>query len=995
MSEYKGKYKYERSPHIYALANDAYDHMLRYGQNQCVIISGESGAGKTEATKIIMSYIAYVSTSAVGVDKIKQMLLESNPLLEAFGNARTLRNDNSSRFGKYMEIHFELNGAPVGGKITNYLLEKSRVTNVGEGERNFHIFYQMLEGLDSSTLSKYYLTKSPKDYKFLSKSSISKIPNVDDSTEFRLTRNAMKVLNFSDDEQNEMFSILAAILHLGNLNYIEENENSSVTNPDLINNIAQLLKVETAQLKSALTSRNISSGVRRRASLIQVHHTKKQAEETRDALAKALYSRLFDWIVAKINSNLACEDPASKLSIGLLDIYGFEIFDNNSFEQFCINLCNEKLQQVFIELTLKREQDEYKSEDIKWEPVSYFNNKVICDMIEKGTGIMPLMDQSSNLGHNDVQFLDSLNANLKNQEHFDSFLLRHDRSIPDESFRIKHYAGNVTYKVDGFLSKNKDTLFANLVLSMQNSGLKLLKQMFAGDDAESKKRPPTAGYQFKIALGNLIDKLLACNPHYVRCIKPNEEKKPGVVNNERTAHQVRYLGLLENIRIRRAGFAFRQAYDRFLHRYKMVCDKTWPLTNLSVKESIAAILKVFNLGDDGFRLGKTKVFIKDPKTLFQLEEAREKKLPEVVGNMQKVIRGYLDRRKFDRNRASTLIQKHIRAVNAREKFAKMKAVSIILSVMRNKKAKAYIRHVANTFQDVKNIYDHANLKLWDSTLIPPPILQRGADMMKTIHHHWWARKTVQSIDERDKPALDQKIMAYDLFHGKKSWRPDRPWDASYMERDSNTHLAAYQKMMEKNFQKYGDTDILFADFLERPDSKGKMQTRAVVITETNIYKLVIPKKFAVKDDPIPLAVIENIVLSPGDMPYLIIQTGAKYSDILLDFTIAAENGKEKLSEFVTVLYQAFENCTNSKLTIQFSDRGDMKKKGKGKGNTLVFQDFHADQEKKREKSGKTIVSPRGNSPLNTATNNSPASPNRGGLTKSQSANKTKTVGKQQ
>lgn len=639
LNSYRGKNRLEMPPHVFAIAESAYYNMKAYKDNQCVIISGESGAGKTEAAKRIMQYIANVSGGESGdIQQIKDMVLATNPLLESFGNAKTLRNNNSSRFGKYLQIHFNAQGEPIGADITNYLLEKSRVVGQIQNERNFHIFYQFTKGASQHYRQTFGIQK-PETYLYTSKSKCLDVDGIDDLAEFQDTLNAMKVIGLSQAEQDNIFRMLAAILWAGNLVFREDESGyAAVSDQSVVDFLAYLLEVDSARLVHAITIRILTP---RNGEVIESPANVAQATATRDALAKAIYNNLFDWIVERINQSLKARQVTTN-SIGILDIYGFEIFEKNSFEQLCINYVNEKLQQIFIQLTLKAEQEEYAREQIKWTPIKYFDNKIVCDLIEsvRPPGIFSAMKDATKTAHADPAacdrtFMQSING------------MSNAHLTPRQgSFIIKHYAGDVAYTVDGITDKNKDLLLKGLLNMFQGSQNQFVHTIFPNQvDQDNRKQPPTAGDRIKTSANALVDTLMKCQPSYIRTIKPNENKSPTEYNVPNVLHQIKYLGLQENVRIRRAGFAYRQSFEKFVDRFFLLSPMTSYAGEYTWEGSYEAatkqILKDTSIPQEEWQLGVTKAFIKSPETLFALEHMRDRYWHNMATRIQRMWRAYL------------------------------------------------------------------------------------------------------------------------------------------------------------------------------------------------------------------------------------------------------------------------------------------------------------------------------------------------------------------
>jgi len=640
VQEYKGRFRHEVPPNVFALSEEAYAKMKGENENQCVIITGESGAGKTEAAKLIMKYIAAVSGNSQDIAYVKDIIMESNPLLEAFGNAKTLRNNNSSRFGKYFEIQFNRVGDPCGGKITTYLLEKTRVVGRLVGERSFHFFYQLVNGAPPEYKQPLGLT-TPDQYRILNCSQCYEVDGMNDTTEYHATMHAMNTLGFTPEDQWAILKIVAGILHLGNIQFGQDDKDHCTYLPGSEQSLAfgaSLLDINIEVLKQSLASRTVHS----RNSTYLVPNNALQATGALHALLKVIYARVFDYLIAKTNTALLRYSSQASVVIGVLDIYGFEIFNKNGFEQFCINYVNEKLQQFFIELTLKAEQEEYKKEGITWEPIQYFNNKIVCDLIEgkNPVGVFALLDEvcvtMSAVGAEggiDVKFLDKCTNFCSENKHW---------WRKGNGFVVKHYAGEVTYDADGFCEKNRDVVYPDLVKALQSSASQFLRERFPEDvSAKQQQRPPSYGFLIRTSAGELMKTLSACSPHYIRCIKPNDTKKPQDWEEKRVEHQVQYLGLLENVRVRRAGFAYRAPFDRFLNRYKKLNTKTWSRGGEwtgDARSGCQLILSETPLGPKQWQLGATKVFIRHPESLFYLEESLERFDYDAAMAIQKAYR---------------------------------------------------------------------------------------------------------------------------------------------------------------------------------------------------------------------------------------------------------------------------------------------------------------------------------------------------------------------
>ncbi|TYH90758.1 hypothetical protein ES332_A13G071100v1 [Gossypium tomentosum] len=696
------KNKSIESPHVYAIADTAIREMTRDEVNQSIIISGESGAGKTETAKIAMQYLAVLG----GGSGIEYEILKTNPILEAFGNAKTLRNDNSSRFGKLIEIHFSETGKISGAKIQTFLLEKSRVVQCAEGERSYHIFYQLCAGAPRALREKLNL-KDVDEYKYLKQSNCYSITGVNDAEHFHIVKEALDIVHVSKEDQESVFAMLAAVLWLGNVSFtIIDNENhvEAVQDESLIN-VAKLIGCDAADLNLALSTRKMRVG----SDNIVQKLTLSQAIETRDALAKSIYAGLFEWLVEQINKSLAVGKRLTGRSISILDIYGFESFDRNSFEQFCINYANERLQQHFNRHLFKLEQEEYIQDGIDWAKVDFDDNQDCLHLFEKKPlGLLSLLNEESTFPNGtDYTFANKLKQHLNSNHCF--------KGEREKAFSVSHFAGEVTYDTTGFLEKNRDLLHLDSIQLLSSCSCHLPKA-FASNMLNQSETPVVGPLhkaggadsqklsvvtKFKGQLFQLMQRLESTTPHFIRCIKPNNFQSPGSYEQGLVLQQLRCCGVLEVVRISRSGYPTRMPHQKFAKRYGFLL-----LENAASQDPLSvsvAILHQFNILPEMYQVGYTKLFFRTGQigiledtrnrtlhgilrvqSCFRGHRARRhfKELQRGIATLQSFVRGDKTRKEYavllQRHRAAVIIQKQIKGMKAKKTFKNIRDASIVI-----------------------------------------------------------------------------------------------------------------------------------------------------------------------------------------------------------------------------------------------------------------------------------------------------------------------------
>uniref|UniRef100_A0A8C2SUH7 Myosin-7 n=1 Tax=Coturnix japonica TaxID=93934 RepID=A0A8C2SUH7_COTJA len=730
---YRGKKRQEAPPHIFSISDNAYQFMLTDRENQSILITGESGAGKTVNTKRVIQYFA--SIAAIGDRKkevansskgtLEDQIIQANPALEAFGNAKTVRNDNSSRFGKFIRIHFGATGKLASADIETYLLEKSRVIFQLKAERSYHIFYQIMSNKKPELLEMLLITNNPYDYSYVSQGEVT-VASIDDSEELLATDSAFDVLGFTADEKTAIYKLTGAVMHYGNLKF-KQKQREEQAEPDGTEDAdksAYLMGLNSADLLKGLCHPRVKVGneyVTKGQSVQQVYYSI-------GALAKAVYEKMFLWMVVRINQQLDTKQPRQYF-IGVLDIAGFEIFDFNSFEQLCINFTNEKLQQFFNHHMFVLEQEEYKKEGIEWEFIDFGMDLAACiELIEKPMGIFSILEE-------ECMFPKATDTSFKNKL-YDQHLGKSSnfqkpkpaKGKAEAHFSLVHYAGTVDYNITGWLEKNKDPLNETVVGLYQKSALKLLASLFsnyagadAGGDSGKGKGAKKKGSSFQTVsalhrenLNKLMANLRTTHPHFVRCLIPNERKEPGVMDNSLVLHQLRCNGVLEGIRICRKGFPNRILYGDFRQRYRILNPTAIPEGQfIDSKKASEKLLGSIDVDHTQYKFGHTKVFFK-AGLLGLLEEMRDERLSLIITRIQAQARGQLMRIEFkkilERRDALLVIQWNIRAFMNVKHWPWMKLFFKIKPLLKSAESEKEMQTMKEEFGHLKEALEKSEAK---------------------------------------------------------------------------------------------------------------------------------------------------------------------------------------------------------------------------------------------------------------------------------------------
>merc|ERR1719187_1225287 len=674
---YKGKKRHEVPPHVFAITDIAYRSMLQDREDQSILCTGESGAGKTENTKKVIQYLAYVAASkpkgsshaptsndgGLNFGELEQQLLKANPILEAFGNAKTVKNDNSSRFGKFIRINFDASGYIAGANIETYLLEKARIIRQAPDERTFHIFYQLLTGA-SQELKSQMILEDARNYTFMTKGAV-RVPGIEDVEEFQMTIQSMKVMGISDEDMNSIWRVISASLLFGNMEFKQERNSDQATLPDntVAQKVAHLLGIQVTDLTKAFLKPRIKVG----RDYVTKAQTKEQVEIAIEAISKATYERLFKWIVTRINRSLDRTKRQGASFIGILDIAGFEIFELNSFEQLCINYTNEKLQQLFNHTMFILEQEEYQREGIEWKFIDFgLDLQPTIDLIEKPMGIMALVDEECWFPKaTDKTFTEKV---VTSHAAHPKFVKSDFKSEAD--FSILHYAGKVDYSAAQWLMKNMDPLNENIVSHLQNSQDPFICHIWKDAEIVGMAQQAMSDTQFgrvtrkgmfrtvsqlyKEQLTKLMATLRNTNPNFVRCIIPNHDKKAGKINAPLVLDQLRCNGVLEGIRICRQGFPNRIPFQEFRQRYELLTPNVIPKGFMDGKKACEMMINALELEPNLYRIGQSKIFLR-AGVLASLEEERDIKMTDLIVQFQAYCRGMLARKNY---------QKRIQQMNA-------------------------------------------------------------------------------------------------------------------------------------------------------------------------------------------------------------------------------------------------------------------------------------------------------------------------------------------
>ncbi|KAM8722957.1 myosin heavy chain, skeletal muscle, adult-like isoform 1-T1 [Acanthopagrus schlegelii] len=721
---YRGKKRQEAPPHIFSISDNAYQFMLTDRENQSILITGESGAGKTVNTKRVIQYFATIASFGDSSKKeppagkmqgnLEDQIIQANPLLEAFGNAKTVRNDNSSRFGKFIRIHFGTKGKLASADIETYLLEKSRVTFQLPAERSYHIFYQIMSNKKPELIEMLLITTNPYDYPFISQGELT-VLSIDDTEELMATDSAIDILGFNTEEKIGIYKLTGAVMHNGNMKFKQKQreEQAEPDGTEVADKVAYLMGLNSADLLKALCYPRVKVG----NEYVTKGQTPQQVNNAMGALSKAVYEKLFLWMVTRINQQLDTKLPRQHF-IGVLDIAGFEIFEMNSLEQLCINFTNEKLQQFFNHHMFVLEQEEYKKEGIDWEFIDFGMDLAACiELIEKPMGIFSILEE-------ECMFPKATDGSFKNKL-YDQHLGKNSifqkpkpcKGKAEAHFSLMHYAGTVDYNISGWLEKNKDPLNDTVVQLYQKASVKLLCQIFAtyasadaGDGSKKSYKKKGSSFQtvsalFRENLNKLMANLRSTHPHFVRCIIPNETKTPGSMDHHLVLHQLRCNGVLEGIRICRKGFPSRILYGDFRQRYRILNASAIPEGQfIDSKKASEKLLSSIDVDHAQYRFGYTKVFFK-AGLLGLLEEMRDERLAVLMTRIQAVSRGYVTRlrlKEMSKKRESIfIIQYNIRSFMNVKNWPWMKLFFKIKPLLRSAEAEKEMQNMKEEFARLK------------------------------------------------------------------------------------------------------------------------------------------------------------------------------------------------------------------------------------------------------------------------------------------------------
>uniref|UniRef100_A0A3P8TX74 Uncharacterized protein n=1 Tax=Amphiprion percula TaxID=161767 RepID=A0A3P8TX74_AMPPE len=769
---YRGKKRQEAPPHIFSISDNAYQYMLTDRENQSILITGESGAGKTVNTKRVIQYFATIASFGDSSKKeqvsgklqgtLEDQIIQANPLLEAFGNAKTVRNDNSSRFGKFIRIHFGTKGKLASADIETYLLEKSRVTFQLPAERSYHIFYQIMSNKKPDLIEMLLITTNPYDYPFISQGEIT-VLSIDDTEELMATDSAIDILGFNTEEKVGIYKLTGAVMHNGNMKFKQKQreEQAEPDGTEVADKVAYLMGLNSADLLKALCYPRVKVG----NEYVTKGQTPQQVNNAMGALSKAVYEKLFLWMVTRINQQLDTKLPRQHF-IGVLDIAGFEIFEMNSLEQLCINFTNEKLQQFFNHHMFVLEQEEYKKEGIAWEFIDFGMDLAACiELIEKPMGIFSILEE-------ECMFPKATDGSFKNKL-YDQHLGKNSifqkpkpsKGKTEAHFSLVHYAGTVDYNISGWLEKNKDPLNDTVVQLYQKASLKLLSQLFAtyasADGQSSKKKGSsfqTVSALFRENLNKLMANLRSTHPHFVRCIIPNETKTPGSMDHHLVLHQLRCNGVLEGIRICRKGFPSRILYGDFRQRYRILNASAIPEGQfIDSKKASEKLLSTIDVDHSQYRFGYTKVFFK-AGLLGLLEEMRDERLAVLMTRIQAVSRGYVTRlrlKEMTKKRESIyIIQYNIRSFMNVKNWPWMKLFFKIKPLLRSAEAEKEMQTIKEEFARLKEEFAKSEARRKELEEKMVVLVQEKNDLYLQIQAE---RENLCDAEERCEGLIKSKI----------------------------------------------------------------------------------------------------------------------------------------------------------------------------------------------------------------------------------------------